>query len=130
MAEMKESKSLGELFGELARETSTLIRQEVQLAQAEMTHKAATFGKNMAFVVVAGCLAFVGFQALVAAAILALAQVMDAWLAALIVGGVLAAIAVVLLVKAIGAMKNEGAAPKQTIETIKEDVQWAKKQVG
>jgi hypothetical protein len=45
------------LFGELARETSTLIRQEVQLAQAEMTHKAATFGKNLAFVVVAGCLA-------------------------------------------------------------------------
>ena len=121
MAETKDSKSLGELFGELARETSTLIRQEVQLAQAEMTHKAATFGKN---------LAFVGFQALVAAAILALAQVVDPWLAALIVGGVLAAIAVVLLIKAIGAMKNEGAAPKQTIETIKEDVQWAKKQVG
>ena len=130
MPENKEQKSLGELFTELARETSTLIQKEVQLAKAEMTHKAATFGKNIAFVVVAGCFAFVAFQALVAAAILGLAQVVEPWLAALIIGAALAVIAVILLIKAIGAMKREGAAPQQTVETIKEDVQWAKKQVG
>jgi hypothetical protein len=130
MAETKENKSLGELFGELARETSTLIRQEVQLAQAEMTHKAATFGKNMAFVVVAGCLAFVGFQALVAAAILALAQVVNPWLAALIVGGVLAASRGCSAHQSNRCHEERGRCSQQTIETIKEDVQWAKKQVG
>jgi len=128
--ETKNSKSLGELFGELARESSTLIRQEVQLAKAEMTHKAITFGKSLAFVIVAGCFAFVAFQAMVAAAILALAQVVADWLAALIIGGVLAAIAAILMIKALAAMKNEGVAPSQTVETIKEDVQWAKKQMS
>ena len=128
--ETKDSRSLGELFGELARESSTLIRQEVQLAKAEMTHKATTFGKSLAFVVVAGCLAFVGFQALVASAILALAQVLAPWLAALVIGSVLAAVAGILMIKALAAMKNEGVAPSQTVETIKEDVQWAKKQMS
>jgi hypothetical protein len=67
---------------------------------------------------------------MVAAAILALAQVLAEWLAALIIGGVLAAIAAILMIKALAAMKNEGVAPSQTVETIKEDVQWAKKQMS
>lgn len=129
MLQSKEDKSLGELFTELAQETRTLVRQEVQLAKVELTQKASTFGKSAVALVVAGTLGFVGFQALVAAAILALGQFMAWWLAALLVGGALAAVAGVLLMRGLAAIKSEGLAPRQTVETLKEDAQWAKEQM-
>ena len=130
MLQTKDDKSFGELFGDLTREMSTLVRQEVQLAKTELTEKAVTTAKGAALIIVAACLGFVAFQALVAAAILGLAQVVQPWLAAVIVGGALAAIAGVLAMMAIAAFKKGGSpVPQQTVETIKEDVQWAKQQM-
>jgi uncharacterized membrane protein YqjE len=126
----KQDKSVGELFSDLTREMSTLVRQEVQLAKTEMTHKAASFGKNLGFVVVAAIFALLALQALCAAAILGLAQVLAPWLAALIVGGVLLVVAAILTLVAMKAIKKEGLAPTQTVETIQEDVQWAKQQMN
>ena len=126
----RDERSLGELFSELARELSTLVRQEVQLAKTEIGQKVSSVGKNAAFLVAGGLLAFVGFQALVAAAILALSQIVEPWLAAVIVGGVLMLVASALAMKVISSMKKESLAPKHTVETLKEDAQWAKQQMG
>lgn len=127
MAETKD-KSLGELFGDLTRETSNLVRQEVQLAKTEMSQKAAIVGKS-AVLAVAGALFGLGaFGALIATLILLLSKFVDAWIAALIVTAVLGALAAVLALAGIGAIKKASLAPKHTVETLKEDVQWVKEQ--
>lgn len=126
----KDGRSLGELFSDLSRELSTLVRQEVQLAKTEIGQKVSSLGKNAGFIVAAGLLAFVGFQALVAAAILGLCNVVEPWLAAVIVAAVLMLVAGALAMKALSSMKKESLAPKHTIETLKEDAQWAKQQMG
>ena len=128
MAETKD-KSLGELFGDLMRETSNLVRQEVQLAKTEMTQKAAIVGKSLGLAIAGALLGLGAFGAFVATLILLLIKFgLDEWLAALIVTVVLGGVAAALALAGIGAIKKASLAPKQTIETLKEDVQWAKEQ--
>ena len=128
MAETKD-KSLGELFGDLTRETSNLVRQEVQLAKTELAQKAAVVGKSAVLAIAGALLGLGAFGAFVATLILLLVKFgFDAWLAALIVTVVLGGLAAALALAGIGAIKKASLAPKQTIETLKEDVQWAKEQ--
>ena len=127
---MKEERSLGDLFTELAGETETLIRQEVALAQAELTQKATKAGKDVGFLAIGGSIAFVGFQAVVAAIIIGLANVISPWLAALIVGIVIAVIGGVLIMTGLNSLKNTDPVPRQTVETVKEDAKWLKNQVS
>jgi len=115
-------RSLGELFGDLSRETSTLVRQEVTLAKTELTQTASKVGKDIGFLVVGGTVAYAGVLVLLAAAVLLLAIVLPAWLAALIVGLVVAGIGYGLVRRGLAALKSVDMAPRQTIETLKEDV--------
>lgn len=115
-------RSLGELFGDLSRETSTLVRQEVTLAKTELTQTASKVGKDIGFLVVGGAVAYAGVLVLLAAAVLVLAIVLPAWLAALIVGLVVAGIGYGLVRRGLAALKSVDMAPRQTIETLKEDV--------
>jgi len=115
-------RSLGELFGDLSRETSTLVRQEVTLAKTELTQTASKVGKDIGFLVVGGTVAYAGVLVLLAAAVLLLAIVLPAWLAALIVGLVVAGIGYGLVRRGLAALKSIDMAPRQTIETLKEDV--------
>lgn len=127
----KEEKSLGDLFSELATETSNLVKQEVALAQVELTQKAVKVGKNIGFLVVGGAVAFTALLAFVAALIIGLGQLLDNyWLSALIVGIIILVAAGVLIMSAVNALKNTGLTPTQTVETIKEDAQWLKDQVS
>lgn len=122
-------KSLGELLGDLAREMSTLVQKEVQLAKTEITAKIGDAVRGSALLIVAGVCGFVAFEALVAAAILFVAQKFSAPVAALIVGGVLLLFAAMLgLVGFAIFKKSANPIPRQTVETLKEDVQWAKEQ--
>ena len=123
-------KSLGELFAELARETSTLVRQEVQLAKTEMTQNISKVTKNLVFLVAGGLLGLGAFGAFVAALIYGLSNFVAPWLAALLVALMLGGIGAALLLKAMSAMKSANLAPHHTVETIKEDVRWAKEQVS
>ena len=82
----KEERSLGDLFSELASETGTLVRQEVALAQAELTKKATDVGKNVGYLVVGGAVAYAAALALIAALIIGLSYFIPAWASALIVG--------------------------------------------
>jgi glucan phosphoethanolaminetransferase (alkaline phosphatase superfamily) len=127
----KDERSLGELFSELATETSTLVKQEVALAQTELTQKATKVGKNVGYLVVGGAVAYAALLAFIAALIIVLGNLLtNYWLAALIIGIIVAVVAVVMIMSALNALKNTGITPTQTVETIKEDAQWLKDQVS
>jgi hypothetical protein len=120
----------GELFKQLSTDLSTLVRQELKLAQAEMTEKGKNAGVGVGMFGGAGIVGLLALGALTACLIAALASGMDVWLAALIVTVAHAAIAGVLAL--IGKSRVTEAVPpvpEQTVETVKEDVQWAKSQL-
>ena len=125
-----QDRSLGELFAELSRETSELVRHEVTLAKAELSQKAARVGKDVGFISMGGALAYAGLLTLVAALVIGLAQAgLEWWVAALVVGIVVTIIGYVSTQKGLSALKTEQVAPTQTIDTLKENAQWAKGQI-
>lgn len=125
----RDDRSLGELFTELSREMTTLMRQEVRLATTEMSQKASKIGKNIGFLVLGGAVAYAGFLALVAAAIIAVAALVPWWLSALVVGLVVAGIGYALVQKGLSTLRQVDLTPQQTVETLKDDAKWAKEQV-
>jgi len=130
MQETKDNRSLGELFAELARESSTLVRQEIDLAKAELTGKATGAAKDIGLVAAGGFVAYAGFLGVLAAIVIALAAAgLPWWLSALLVGAVVIGAGYFLIQKGLSALKHEDLAPRQTIESIKDDTRWAKEQV-
>lgn len=127
---VKEERSLGDLFSELASETSTLVRQEVALAQTELTQKATKVGKNVGFLAVGGAVGYAALLAVLAAAIIGLAHFVPAWAAALIVGAAVGIVAFLLISSALKSLKETDLAPRQTVATLKEDAEWLKNQVS
>jgi fatty acid desaturase len=131
MQTQKDDRSLGELFGDLARDMGVLVRQEVGLATTEMTHKATRMGRDVAVIAVGGLVAYAGVLAILAAIIIALAAAGLAWwLAALVVGVVVTIVGGVLVQRGIEALKHADLTPTQTVQTLKEDTQWAKDQMS
>jgi xanthine/uracil permease len=128
MQQSRDNRSLGELFSELAQETSTLVRQEVNLAKTEMSHKASHAGKHIGVLAAGGAVAYAGLLAILAGVIVLLDNVMPLWASALLVGVVVAIVGYLLVRRALDALKREDFAPRETIETLKEDQQWAKDQ--
>ena len=127
----QDDRSLGELFAELAQETSTLVRQEVELARVELGQKAAGVGRAVASLVLGGAVAYAGFLAIMAAVIVALADAgLPWWLAALLVGVVVAGVGYALVARARAALERVELVPRRTVETLKEDREWAKEQIG
>ncbi len=126
----KEERSLGELFSELAAETGTLVRQEVSLAQAELTAKATTVGKNVGFLAIGGAVGYAAILAILAGIILGLSNFVPAWMAAILVGLVVGAVAFFVISSALEELKNTNLKPEETVESIKEDAQWLKDQVS
>jgi hypothetical protein len=119
--------STTELVGRLSEQSSRLIRDELRLAQAELTAKAKHAGAGAGLFSAAGVLALFGFGVLIATAILALALALAAWLSALIVA------VVILLAAGIAALVGKKqiqevgpAVPEQTIDSVKRDVQEVK----
>jgi MFS family permease len=124
-----DGESTGDLLKQFSEDATTLIRKEVELAKAELTEKGRQAGKGAGMFGGAGLFGLGAFGALTAFLILVLAEAMEAWIAALIVAVVWGAIAGVLALQ--GKQKVEEAAPpkpEQTVETLKEDVEWAKRQ--
>jgi len=131
MQQTKDERSLGELFTDLARDMGTLVSKEVTLARTEMTEKAVQVGKDVAFLAVGGLVAYAGLLAIIAAIVLFIgANGVPLWLSALIVGALVAVAGYALVQRGLTALKNQEYAPRQTIESLKEDTQWAKEQVS
>jgi len=126
---VRDEKSLGDLLGELVAETGTLVRQEVALAQAEMTHKATRVGKNVGSLVVGGAVAYIGALAVVGGIILLLSLFMPAWISALVVGLVIGVVAYFMISSALTELRKTDPVPRSTVETIKEDAKWLKKEM-
>jgi hypothetical protein len=126
----KEERSIGELFSELANETSTLIRQEVALAQVEITRKATSAGKNVGYLAAGGFVGYAGLLAIIAGVIMGLSYFIPAWLAAIIVGAIIAVVSYVLVSSALTSLRNMDVKPTETVESIKEDARWLKNQVS
>jgi hypothetical protein len=118
---------IGDLVKQLASQTSTLVRQELDLAKAEMSQKAATAGKGAGLIGGAALTGLLAAGALTACLILVLSEAMDAWLAALIVAVVMGAVAAALGLAGRNKVREATPpVPEQTVETVKEDVEWAK----
>jgi uncharacterized membrane protein YqjE len=121
--------SLRDLLKELMSELSELIRKEIALARAEMTEKLMMMVMASAMLAVAGLLAVFALGAVTAAMILGIATVLAGWLSALIVFAFYLVVAGILVTIAARRMKKVGRpVPEQTIDTLKEDVLWAKRQ--
>ncbi|HEX2097340.1 MAG TPA: phage holin family protein [Solirubrobacterales bacterium] len=125
-ADLRDS-STGELVKQLSEQSSELVRQELELAKAELTEKGKRAGIGAGMFGGAGVAGLLALGALTACFILLLGKAMDEWVAALIVAILYGAVAAVLALRGRDKVR-EGMppAPEQTVESVKEDVQWAK----
>jgi hypothetical protein len=123
-------RSLGELLSQLSEQTTRLVHQELELAKAELQQKGKQAGAGAGMFGGAGAIGLAALGALTACFILALAAIMPSWLAALIVAVVYGIVAFVLVKQGQAKLKQATPpVPEQTIETVKEDVEWAKTQI-
>jgi uncharacterized membrane protein YqjE len=122
-----DDRPLAELMRDLSQQSTELIRQEIELAKAELRAKGKSAGVGAGMFGAAGLIALFGVGALTACLVLALATAMDAWLAALIVAVLyLAAAGIAALVGKGKVQEATPPAPEQAIASTKEDVQWTK----
>jgi len=125
MAPTPEARSLGDLFSDLTREITTLVRNEMALARVEMGTKVSRAAAHLGTVAVGGAVALGGMLTLIAAIVLLLVRVgMPAWGAALLVGLGLAGIGALMATRGLSALRAEDLAPTETIRTIKETTAW------
>jgi putative superfamily III holin-X len=118
---------IGEVAKDLTSDLSLLVRQEIELAKAEMAQKGRTAAPGIGMFGGAGILAVCAAGALTACSVLVFSLFLPDWAAALVVGAGLAAAVYVLVRQGKERVARAGKpVPEQTIETVKEDVEWAK----
>lgn len=130
MADVRDDRSIGELFGDLTRELTTLVRKEIELARVELSAKAGRIGTRLAMVVLGAVVALAGLLVIVAAVVLMVINldIMPEWAATLLVGVIVLAIGGFLAQRALSALRQENLAPTETVRTLKENAEWAKGQ--
>lgn len=122
--------STAQLVERLSTQVSALVRDEIALATAEMKQKGSRIGAGVGISGAGGLLALYGLAAMFAAAVLGLATVLDAWLAALVVGVVLLALAGVLTVAGIGQVRSgTPPVPEQAVQSTKQDIATVKESI-
>ena len=121
---------IGELVKDLSSQTSTLVRKAIELARAEMQQKGKVAGRGAGMLAGAAVAGLLALGALTAALITLLDNAMATWVAALIVMALWAIVALVLAKSGQKALKQATPPAPQTVETVKEDIQWAKTQTG
>ena len=129
MPELKQERPLSELFGDLANEIGTLIRQEVSLAKIEISEKAASVGKQVLKLAVGGAIAYAAFLTAIATLVILFALMIPWWAAALVIAVVVGIVGTALVQNALSTLKQIDLTPTRTVRTLKEDAQWAKAQM-
>ena len=123
----EQDRPLGELVQDLSRQTSTLIRQEIRLAQAELAGKGRHAGRGAGMLGGAGLVALYGVGALIAAAILGLATVLEPWIAAATIGAGLLLVAGILALTGKKELEEAGPPkPEQAIDSVQRDIETVK----
>ena len=121
---------LGALISGVIRDLQDLLRAEVQLAKTELREDATGIGKALAFIAAGAFIGLVGLIFLIQAVVWILDEFVNDWLAATIVAVALLAIAAILALSGRSKLSATNLKPEQTIETLKEDQQWAKQQIN
>ncbi len=129
MVTTRDEPSLGQLFSDLSRGMTTLVRQEVDLAKVEMSQKVGQVGKEVAYLAAGGFIGYAGFLAILAAVIVLLSAAFPLWASALIVGLVVAGTGLLLVWVGVNSLQKQELAPRQTMESIREDTEWLKQRV-
>jgi len=130
MDHREESRGIGDLLGDLGRQVSTLVRKEIDLARVEVTSSVGRMSRGAAMAGAGGALLYAGLLVLLLAIVLGLIQAgIDAWLAALLVAVVVMAIGGVITSMGVKQMQATELAPKQTAETVRENVEFVKEQI-
>jgi hypothetical protein len=137
MAAVRDDKSLGDLLRELTSEIRQLLKKEVDLAKAEATEKASVVGRGVGEIALGGAIALMGGLVLLAAAVTGLTALLDlfmttelaAFVAPLLLGGVLAFVGWSKVQKALQLFRSEGVAPRLTVQTLQENKLWLKEKV-
>lgn len=122
--------SLGDLVSRLTEQASELAQHEVRLARLEMQAKVRVAARGGAMIAGGAVLAYAGVIALVFALVFALDIVLPLWAAALIAGIVVVAIGAGVVWTGLQQLRNDGVLPKKTIQSMKENATWAKRQVA
>ncbi len=128
MAVPQQGRTVPEVLQDIIGNIQEIIRSEFRLAKAEIKQEASKAAAPVKMWVIGGVLGLYGFGFLLYTAVLGLAVVMPTWLAGLVVGGLLTIVALVLISSATKKLKTVNA-PERTIESLKENVQWAKDQI-
>jgi hypothetical protein len=121
--------TLGDLFTSLTSDLTTLVRKEIELARTETMEKVTGLTRNVVMMVAGGLVAYAGLIALIMAAIFLLNRAMSLWVSALIVGIVVVIVGVILLMVGKSSLNNMTVVPEKTVESMKENTEWAKEQV-
>lgn len=131
MTDLRQERSIGELFGQLSEDVGLLVRQEAQLAKAEMQAKFSHSVADLVWVAAGGVVGLIGALALAAALVLLLIDPIGIkpWLAALLVGGVLALLGFVILQAGVRKLKTIDPVPRRAAESIKDDIRTVKEQL-
>jgi hypothetical protein len=126
----RDDRSLGQLFGDLSRQLSTLVRQEIDLARTETTQRITAVTRDVALIGAGAALGYAGLLFLLAALVALFIQAgLDAWLAALLVGAATLAVGGALAWRGREGLRTTSVVPERTIETLKDDAEWAKEQI-
>lgn len=130
MTDLRQERSIGELFGQLSQDVGLLVRQEAQLAKAEMQTTLSQSIAHLVSLAAGSIVGLIGALGLTAAIVLLLIDPigLKPWLAALLVGGVLAAIGFVMLQGGLRKLKTIDPVPRRTVENIKDDFRAVKEQ--
>ena len=129
MADKLDNRSIGDLLAELSRETSQLVRKEVELATTEMTAKARKAGGQVGIAAAGGALAHAGLLVFLAALVLGLSEMgVRPWLSALIISVLTLVIGYVLVNRGLAGLRTTSVAPTRTMESLKEDAKWTTRQ--
>lgn len=129
MSNNHEHESIGDLFAQLSQQTRALIEQEVKLAKAEISEKVSFIGRRGAAIAAGGALVYAGLLAIVAGLALGLAALgLPLWAGALICGVVVMVVGYAFVRGGLTALRRTDLAPRQTIDSFKETVQWLRAQ--
>ncbi len=123
---VEDQRPVGELVSDVTRTLSTLMRQELELAKAELRQEAVKAGKGAGFLGGAGFAGWMLALFFSLAIMWALGEIMHLFFAALIVAVLWAIVAAVLFFKGRAEMRSVNPVPEKTVETLKEDAEWAK----
>lgn len=126
----RDDRSLGQLFGDLSRQLSTLVRQELDLARTETTARVSAVSRDAALIGAGAALGYAGLLFLLVAVVALLIQAgLDPWLSALLIGAVTLAIGGALVWRGREGLRTTNVVPERTIGTLKDDAEWAKEQI-